>query len=146
MLKNYDTHPSFLAMNMRNQTLIATLTLALTLALGTQAQAQVQQTDQANPLTDFQNPNGGSDPFNNRSGDSNSSMLQLMQRLMQQGSTSPSDFRAAQQENLTDAAAIFRAKQQARLKQQGVQTPIAPTAAPEAVAQPVSSPLAPLVP
>jgi hypothetical protein len=111
------------------------------------AQAQAQPTnDQANPLTDFQNPNGAADPFNNRGGDANSSMLQLMQRLMQQGSTSPTEFRAAQQENLNDAAAMFRAKQQARLKQQqGLQPAATPAVAPVAPIVP-AMPLAPLTP
>jgi hypothetical protein len=132
-------------MNMRNRTILAIAALTVTFGWASNAQAQAQSTDQANPLTDFQNPNGGNDPFNNRTGDSNSNMLQLMQRLMQQGGTSPSEFRAAQQENLTDAAAMFRAKQQARLKQQqGLQTgaPIAPVAP----VAPVAMPLAPLTP
>jgi dsDNA-binding SOS-regulon protein len=131
------------AKNMRNRTLMAIAALTLTFGWASNAQAQAQPTnDQANPLTDFQNPNGSADPFNNRGGDANSSMLQLMQRLMQQGSTSPTEFRAAQQENLTDAAALFRAKQQARLKQlQGA--PAAPAPAPIA---PAAMPLAPLTP
>jgi hypothetical protein len=130
---------------MRNRTLMAIAALTLTLGWASNAQAQAQpSTDQANPLTDFQNPNGAADPFNNRGGDANSSMLQLMQRLMQQGSTSPTEFRAAQQENLTDAAAMFRAKQQARLKQlQGAPAVGATVAAPIA---PVAMPLAPLTP
>jgi flavin-binding protein dodecin len=133
------------AINMRNRTLLAIATLTLTLGWASHAQAQALPTnDQANPLTDFQNPNGGTDPFNNRTGDSNSNMLQLMQRLMQQTGTSPTDFRAAQQENLTDAAAMFRAKQQARLKQQQGLQPGAPIA-PVAPIVP-AMPLAPLTP
>jgi hypothetical protein len=132
------------AMNMR-RTLLAIAALTLTLGSASNAQAQAQPTtDQANPLTDFQNPNGGNDPFNNRTGDSNSNMLQLMQRLMQQSGTSPTEFRAAQQENLTDAAAMFRAKQQARLKQQQGLQPGAPIA-PVAPIVP-GMPLAPLTP
>jgi hypothetical protein len=132
------------AINMRNRTLLAIAALTLTLGWASNAQAQPTN-DQANPLTDFQNPNGGTDPFNNRTGDSNSNMLQLMQRLMQQsGSTSPTDFRAAQQENLTDAAAMFRAKQQARLKQQQGLQPVAPIS-PVAPVTP-AMPLAPLTP
>jgi hypothetical protein len=130
------------AINMRNRTFLAIAALTLTLGWASNAQAQAQPTsDQANPLTDFQNPNGGNDPFNNRTGDSNSNMLQLMQRLMQQSGTSPTEFRAAQQENLTDAAAMFRAKQQARLKQQQGLQPVAPVA-------PIvpAMPLAPLTP
>jgi hypothetical protein len=133
------------AMNMRNRTLFAIAALTLTLGWASNAQAQAQPTsDQANPLTDFQNPNGGNDPFNNRTGDSNSNMLQLMQRLMQQSGTSPTEFRAAQQENLTDAAAMFRAKQQARLRQQQGLQPVAPIV-PVAPIAPVM-PLAPLTP
>jgi hypothetical protein len=132
------------AINMR-RTLLAIAALTLTLGWASNAQAQAQPTsDQANPLTDFQNPNGGNDPFNNRTGDSNSNMLQLMQRLMQQSGTSPTEFRAAQQENLTDAAAMFRAKQQARLRQQQGLQPVAPIV-PVAPIAPVM-PLAPLTP
>jgi hypothetical protein len=132
------------AINMR-RTLLAIAALTLTLGWASNAQAQAQPTsDQANPLTDFQNPNGGNDPFNNRTGDSNSNMLQLMQRLMQQSGTSPTEFRAAQQENLTDAAAMFRAKQQARLRQQQGLQPVAPIVPVAPIAP--AMPLAPLTP
>jgi hypothetical protein len=134
------------ALNMRNRNLLAIAALTLTLGWASNAQAQATS-DQANPLTDFQNPNGGTDPFNNRTGDSNSNLLQLMQRLQQQSGTSPTEFRAAQQENLTDAAAMFRAKQQARLRQQQGLQPVAPIAPVAPVAPIVPAlPLAPLTP
>jgi hypothetical protein len=124
------------------------LAIALTaglviLAPHRQAQAQSANTSQTNPLVDFQNPNGAADPFNSRGTDSNSNLLQLMQRLQQQG-TSPADFRAGQQESLNDAAAAFRAKQQARLKQMGA--PVAPAVLPAVLPTDQTSPLVPLVP
>jgi hypothetical protein len=118
------------------------LTASLVILAPHKAQAQATNTSQTNPLVDFQNPNGAADPFNSRGTDSNSNLLQLMQRLQQQG-TSPADFRAGQQENLNDAAAAFRAKQQARLKQMGA--PVAPAVLPAALPTD-PSPLAPLVP
>jgi hypothetical protein len=73
------------------------------------------------PFKDTQSSDALSNLFNNRSDSSGatSGVFDLIQRLT--GGTNQGDFQAQQQQNLDDAAAQFRAKQQQLLRpQQGV--------------------------
>ncbi|MBD1860476.1 MULTISPECIES: hypothetical protein [Trichocoleus] len=70
------------------------------------------------PLEDFQNKDGGTDLFSDRSGNGASSLFDLMHRAAFGGMRSADDYGTEQQQNLNDAAAQFRAIQLQRLKQQ----------------------------
>jgi hypothetical protein len=100
------------------------------------APAQAQNADtQANPLADFQTQNN--DPFSGQ-GDANSSMMNLMQRIMQGERPDPAAFAASQQENMNDAMANFRAKQMQLIKARQAQPAaltVAPTVGTTATAQ-----------
>ncbi|MGV0024887.1 hypothetical protein [Phormidesmis priestleyi] len=72
------------------------------------------------PFKDTQSSDALSNLFNNRSDGSGAttSVLDLIQRIT--GGTNQGDFQAQQQQNLDDAAAQFRAKQQQLLRQQPI--------------------------
>lgn len=90
------------------------------LAQPTVAQVTNPQVTNVDPFADTQANDGLSGLFNNRNDGSTSSVFDLMQRIMSGGANS-ADFQAQQQQNLNDAAAEFRAKQQQLLRgQQGV--------------------------
>lgn len=102
-------------MKLNSRSLFLAVALGLTAgcaALAAPAMAQTVDT-QANPLADFQTKNN--DPFSSQS-DASSSMMNLMQRVMQGDRPDAATFAAAQQENLNDAMANFRAKQLQLLK------------------------------
>ena len=73
----------------------------------------------ANPLQDL-NPldRNNSDPFSRTNSDGASSVFNLIHRLTLGNNRSTEDFSSEQNENLTDAVAQFRAKQQSRLQGQ----------------------------
>lgn len=84
------------------------------------AQATNPQVTNVDPFADTQSSDGLSNLFSNRNDNSTSSVFDLLQRVMS-GGTNQADFQAQQQQNLNDAAAEFRAKQQQLLRgQQGV--------------------------
>lgn len=74
------------------------------------------------PLEDFQNKDGGTDLFSDRSNGA-SSLFNLMHRAAFGGMRSADDYGAEQQQNLSDAAKRFRDLQRSRLQQ----NPIPPT-------------------
>ena len=84
------------------------------------------------PLEDFQNKDGGTDLFSDRSGNGASSLFNLMHRAAFSGMRSADDYGAEQQQNLNDAAAQFRALQLKRLKQQP-SAPASSTSAPATI-------------
>jgi hypothetical protein len=94
--------------------------LALTAGLG----AQSAQAQTSSDLLAPTQPGQTTDPFSNRGTSGNSSMMQLMQRLMQGPRRDAGEVAAEQKAGLDDATAAFRARQQALLKSQS-----APTAA-----------------
>jgi hypothetical protein len=107
-------------MKFTSRSIICGLGLMAGLA-GLAAPAQAQNADpQANPLADFQTQNN--DPFSGQ-GDANSSMMNLMQRIMQGERPDPAAFAASQQENMNDAMASFRAKQMQLIKAKQAQRP-----------------------
>lgn len=68
------------------------------------------------PLQDFHNPDGSSDPFSGR-GDNSSSIFNLIHQAMQGGfDVDRAAETSEQRESITDAAAAFRAKQRQLLK------------------------------
>lgn len=73
------------------------------------------------PLEDFQNKDGGTDLFSDRSNGA-SSLFNLMHRAAFGGMRSADDYGAEQQQNLNDAAKRFRDLQRSRLQQ----NPISP--------------------
>ena len=79
--------------------------------------ALAQTAGAVQPLEDFQNKDGGTDLFSDRSNGA-SSLFNLMHRAAFGGMRSADDFGSEQQQNLNDAAAQFRAQQLKRLKQQ----------------------------
>ncbi len=84
------------------------------------APATAQTADpQANPLADFQTQNN--DPFSGQS-DASSSMINLMQRVMQSDRPDAATFAATQRENMNDAMANFRAKQMQLIKAKQAQS------------------------
>ena len=107
---------------------VAALPVLLSQATVAQTVAPVQ------PLEDFKPNDGGSDPFSNRSG-SASSLFDLMHRATLGNGRSIEDFSSEQQQNLNDAAVLFRQAQLKRLKQKPAQ--------PTEVMQPVVSPVVP---
>jgi hypothetical protein len=78
--------------------------------------APAQAETSNNPLADFQTQGKSSDPFAGSS-DSTSGMMDLIHRAMQGPMPDMGAFRAANRENLNDAASAFRAKQQKLLQQ-----------------------------
>ena len=109
------------------------LLVGVALAPGLLPQATLAQTaGTVQPLEDFQNKDGGTDLFSDRSGNGASSLFNLMHRAAFSGMRSADDYGAEQQQNLNDAAAQFRALQLKRLKQQPT-TPASSTAAPATI-------------
>jgi hypothetical protein len=90
--------------------------------------AQAQSASSSDLLAPTQ-PGQTTDPFSNRGTSSNSTMMQLMQRLMQGPQRDAGEMAAEQRAGLDDATAAFRAKQQALLKAQSAGTPLSPGAA-----------------
>jgi hypothetical protein len=123
-------------MKLNARSMVCGLALGMTAGLALlAAPVRAQNADtQANPLADFQTQTN--DPFSGR-GDQSSNMMNLMQRIMQGDRTDPATFAAAQQENMNDAMANFRAKQMQLIKAK--QSPAAPTVAPVVVAPTVQS-------
>jgi len=76
------------------------------------------QTGTPQPLSDFQNPNGSSDPFSDRGGGQVDSMFNLIHRAMQGSLKSADEFNSEQRQSLEEATAEFRAKQLERLQGQ----------------------------
>jgi hypothetical protein len=130
-------------MKLNARSMVCGLALGMTAGLALlAAPVRAQNADtQANPLADFQTQTN--DPFSGR-GDQSSNMMNLMQRIMQGDRTDPATFAAAQQENMNDAMANFRAKQMQLIKakqlqaQPGQTAVVAPIAVPGA--QPVVQP------
>lgn len=75
--------------------------------------AQAQSTD-VNPLQDFQPQQG--DPFSSRNDDPTGSLFDLIHRAQLGNSRSAEEFNADKNQNLNDAAAEFRKKQQQRIQ------------------------------
>jgi hypothetical protein len=105
------------------------LTVGLAVAaLGALATPTLAQPDaQANPLADFQNTN--SDPFSSGS-NANSNMMNLMHRMMLGDQGDPTAFAEAQENNMNDAMANFRAKQRQLIKARQAQlqsVPVVPS-------------------
>ncbi len=112
------------------------------------APATAQTADpQANPLADFQTQNN--DPFSGQS-DASSSMINLMQRVMQSDRPDAATFAATQRENMNDAMANFRAKQMQLIKAKQAQSSAAVVPPGAAIAlpgtaQPAVQPVVPLL-
>lgn len=86
--------------------------------------AKAQSTD-VNPLQDFQPQQG--DPFSSRNDDPTGSIFDLIHRAQLGNSRSNEEFNADKNEDLNDAAAEFRKKQQQRIQapsQAGTVTPV----------------------
>lgn len=75
--------------------------------------AKAQSTD-VNPLQDFQPQQG--DPFSSRNDDPTGSLFDLIHRAQLGTSRSVEEFNADKNQNLNDAAAEFRKKQQQRIQ------------------------------
>jgi hypothetical protein len=141
-------------MKLNSRSLCLGVALGLTAGcavLAAPAMAQTADT-QANPLADFQTQTNN-DPFSSQS-DATHSMMNLMQRVMQGDRPDAATFAAAQQENLNDAMANFRAKQLQLLKAKQSQsaTAVVPSGSPIALpgtaqptVQPTVQPAAPLL-
>jgi hypothetical protein len=112
-------------MKFTSRSLALTVALGLTAGLVAPAMAQTADT-QANPLADFQTQNN--DPFSGQS-DASSSMMNLMQRVLQGDRPDAATFAASQRENMDDAMANFRAKQMQLIKARQA-TPAALTVVP----------------
>jgi hypothetical protein len=112
----------------RCQRFFVPLSLVASLAAGFLLVPQSAQAQSADLLTAPQ-PGQTTDPFSNRGTSSNSTMMQLMQRLMQGPRRDAGEVSAEQKAGLDDATAAFRAKQQALLKAQSAGTPLSPGAA-----------------
>jgi hypothetical protein len=126
-------------MKFTSRSLCLTVT-TLGLSVGCALPVLAQNTDpQANPLADFQSQT--TDPFASNS-DASRSMMNLMQRVMQGERPDPAAFAASQQENMNDAMANFRAKQQQMIKAKQAQSglPIVQPAAQPGIMAPIASP------
>lgn len=105
------------------------------------SQATLAQTaNPVQPLEDFKPNDGGSDPFSNRSGNA-SSLFDLMHQLTLGNGRSLEDFSSEQQQNLNDAADLFKKQQLMRLKKEtpqptGTMQPLVVPAAPTGTVTP----------
>jgi hypothetical protein len=108
--------PSF-----RGQRFLLALSASASLAIASGLAVQSAQAQSADLLAAPQ-PGQTTDPFSNRGTSSNSSMMQLMQKLMQGPRRDAGEVAAEQKAGLDDATAAFRAKQQALLKSQSPST------------------------
>ncbi|MBE9033355.1 hypothetical protein IQ266_26835 [filamentous cyanobacterium LEGE 11480] len=100
-------------MKLKSLSLALGLTAGL-VAIAAPAMAQYNDDAQANPLADFQTDNN--DPFSGR-GDSSSSMMNLMHRLMQGERADADSVAASQKDNMNNAMANFRAAQLKRMRE-----------------------------
>ncbi len=94
---------------------------------------QINPSTQVNPLQDFQPQQG--DPFSSRNDDPTGSIFDLIHRAQLGNSRSNEEFNADKNEDLNDAAAEFRKKQQQRIQapsQGGTVTPITTPSSPDA--------------
>ncbi len=131
-------------MKFTSRSLYLSVALGLTAAAAALvAPATAQPIDpQANPLADFQTQNN--DPFSGQS-DASSSMINLMQRVMQGDRPDAATFAASQRENMNDAMANFRAKQMQLIKAKQAQSTAA-VGPPGAMSPSVQSTVQPAAP
>lgn len=75
---------------------------------------QINPSTQVNPLQDFQPQQG--DPFSSRNDNPTGSLFDLIHRAQLGSSMSAEEFNTEKNQNLNDAAAEFRKKQQQRIQ------------------------------
>lgn len=86
------------------------------------------QSTRINPLEDFKPQDGSRDIFSGSSNGQMGGMLDLIHRANMGNLRNSADFKADQQQGITDAAAQFRARQLELLRQpQPTTTPASPT-------------------